>query len=80
MRTRSRQRRAGFVDDPTAASTTLLQEFSVGLDLVLDRAHAKVVSEDVVMLGTPYATVDYGSWKEPGASPSLSAQATPAES
>lgn len=59
------------------ASTTLLQEFSVGLDLVLDRARREVVSEEVAMLGTPYATVDYGSWKELDALPAPSAPVTP---
>lgn len=60
------------------ASTTILQEFEVGLDLVLDRARREVVAEEVAMLGTPYATVNFGSWKESGASPSPPASAGPA--
>lgn len=70
----------GFVGGSGEATTTILQEFSIGLDLVLDRGRGEVVSEEVAMLGTPYATVDYGSWKEPGASPSPIKSPTPAES
>lgn len=62
------------------ASTWILQEFSVGMDLVLDRVRREVVSEEVAMIGTPDATVDFGSWKEPSASPASTAPTTPQNS
>ncbi len=67
----------GFMGGSGDASTWILQEFYVGMDLVLDRGRREVVSEEVAMLGTPYATVDYGSWKEPSGSPASTAPATP---
>jgi hypothetical protein len=46
------------------ASTNILQEFSVGLDLVLDRKKGEVIAEEVAMMGNEYTAVDYGSWGE----------------
>lgn len=48
----------------SSASTSVLEELRVGVDLILDRDRGDVVSEEVGLLATPACTVDYGSWAE----------------